>query len=387
MRRTPLCIPPSPPLAPRALRVRPCPPPPPLPLLLLLLILLPAPLIRAQPNAPLPAEKIKLIEAAVAAEMSRQNIAGLSLAVVTDNQLRWSNGYGFADLENYVPAKAATVYRLASISKSVTAVAVMQLAERGQLDLDAPVQKYCPAFPEKQWPLTSRQILAHLSGIRHYKSEEEYAGTRRYESIAAGLEMFKNEPLLHEPGAKYTYTTFGYSVLGCALEGASGQKFSDFVRANVFQPAGMDRMRVDDINALIFNRAQGYRRTKTGELRNSDLADNSYKLPGGGLVSTVEDLAKFAIAVHTDKLLKKETTERMLTSQKTRDGKETNYGLGWSVQVQDGQKIVGHSGAQQRVSTYLHMIPARNFAVALMVNVEDTRLRSLAERIAEIVLK
>jgi CubicO group peptidase (beta-lactamase class C family) len=354
---------------------------------LLLLFILPAPSLRAQPNAPLPAEKIKLIEAAVAAEMSRQNIAGLSLAVVTDNQLRWSSGYGFADLENYVPAKAATVYRLASISKSVTAVAVMQLAERGQLDLDAPVQKYCPAFPEKQWPLTSRQLLAHLGGIRHYKSEEEYAGTRRYESIAAGLEMFKNEPLLHEPGAKYTYTTFGYSVLGCALEGASGQKFPDFLRANVFKPAGMDGMRVDDINEIIFNRAQGYRRTRTGELRNSDLADNSYKLPGGGLVSTVEDLAKFAIAVHTDKLLKKETAERMFTSQKTRDGKETNYGLGWSVQVQNGQRIVGHSGAQQRVSTYLHMIPARNFAVALMVNVEDTRLRTLAERITEIVLK
>jgi CubicO group peptidase (beta-lactamase class C family) len=353
----------------------------------LFLLLLPAPALRAQQNAPLSAEKIKLIEAAVAAEMSRQNIAGLSLAVVTDNQLRWSNGYGFADLENYVPAKAATVYRLASISKSVTAVAVMQLVERGQLDLDAPVQKYCPAFPAKQWPLTSRQILAHLSGIRHYKSEEEYASTRRYENIAAGLEMFKNEPLLHEPGAKYTYTTFGYSVLGCALEGASGQKFSDFMRANVFKPAGMDGMRVDDINEIIFNRAQGYRRSKAGELRNSDIADNSYKLPGGGLVSTVEDLAKFAVAVHTDRLLKKETVEQMFTSQKTRDGRETNYGLGWSVQVQDGQRIVGHSGAQQRVSTYLHMIPARNFAVALMVNVEDTRLRPLAERITEIVLK
>lgn len=380
MRRKPLCLSLSPARAALLMSLLP-----------LLLLLAPAPLVRAQQqpqrNAPLSAEKIKLIEAAVAAEMSRQNIAGLSLAVVTDNQLRWSNGYGFADLENYVPAKAATVYRLASISKSVTAVAVMQLAERGQLDLDAPVQKYCPAFPEKQWPVTSRHILAHLSGIRHYKSEEEYASTRRYESIAAGLEMFKNEPLLHEPGAKYTYTTFGYSVLGCALEGASGQKFHDFLRANVFRAAGMDGMRADDINEIIFNRAQGYRRTRAGELRNSDIADNSYKLPGGGLVSTVEDLAKFAVAVHTNKLLKKETTEQMFTAHKGRDGKETNYGLGWSVQMQDGQKIVGHSGAQQRVSTYLHMIPARNFAVALMVNVEDTRLRPLAERITEIVSK
>ena len=359
-----------------------------LPLLLLLLLIF-APVLRAQQEGapPLPAEKIKLIEAAVAAEMSRQNIAGVSVAVVADNQLRWSNGYGFADLENFVPAKAATVYRLGSISKSVTAVAVMQLAERGKLDLDAPVQKYCPAFPAKQWPVTSRHILAHLSGIRHYKSQEEYASTRRYDSIAAGLDMFKDEPLLHEPEAKYTYTTFGYSVLGCALEGASGQQFPDFVRENVLRAAGLDRMRVDSINEIIPNRAQGYRRTRDGSLRNSDIADNSYKIPGGGYVSTVEDLAKFAVAVNTNSLLKRETVEQMFTSQKTRDGKETNYGLGWSAQMQNGQKTVGHSGAQQRVSTYLHLVPARNFAVALMTNVEDTRLRPLADRITEIVLQ
>lgn len=346
-----------------------------------------APISYAQQTAPLPAEKIKLIEAAIAAEMSRQNIPGLSVAVVTDNGLRWSNGYGFADLENFVPAKAGTVYRLASISKAVTAVAVMQLAERGKLDLDAPVQKYCPAYPVKQWPVTSRHILAHLSGIRHYKSEEEYGSTRRYDTIVAGLDMFKDEPLLHEPGVKYTYTTFGYSVLGCAVEGASGQKFADFLGENLFKPAAMDRMRVDSIGDLIPNRAQGYQRTRDGKLRNSDIADNSYKIAGGGFVSTVEDLAKLAIAVHTNAVLKRETVEQMLTSQKLRDGKETNYGLGWSVQMQNNQKTVGHSGAQQRVSTYLHMIPARNFAVALMVNVEDTRLRSLADQITEIVLK
>ena len=355
--------------------------------LVLSLFVLLAPTLSAQQNAPLPAEKIKLIEAAIAAEMSKQNIAGLSVAVVTDNQLRWSNGYGFADLENFVPAKAGTVYRLASISKSITAVAVMQLAERGKLDLDAPVQKYCPAFPEKQWPVTARHILAHLSGIRHYQSEEEFASTRRYDSISAGLDMFKNDPLLHEPGVKYTYTTFGYSVLGCAVEGASGQKFADFTRDNIFKPAGMDRMRVDSINELIPNRAQGYRRARDGQLRNSDIADNSYKLPGGGFASTVEDLAKLAIAVQTNSILKKETGEQMLTGQKLRDGKETSYGLGWSVQTQNNQKLVGHSGAQQRVSTFLHMIPARAFAMAIMVNVEDTRLRSLADQITEIVLK
>jgi CubicO group peptidase (beta-lactamase class C family) len=338
-------------------------------------------------HAPLPSEKVKQIEALISAEMSKQKIPGLSVAVVTDKQLRWSNGYGWSDVENNVTARSLTVYRLGSLSKPITAVAVMQLVERGRIDLDAPVQKYCPAFPEKQWPVTTREVLGHLSGIRHYKSDEEFNSTRHYESLTEALAMFKDDPLLQEPGVKYTYSTFGFSVLGCEIEGASGEKFADYVRENVFVPAGMERMRVDSISEIIPNRAQGYRKTKAGELINSPLADNSYKVPGGGFVSTVEDLARFAVAIETDKLLKHETTEQMFTSQKTRDGKATNYGFGWNINTRNGQRIVGHSGAQQRVSTTLHLIPARGLAVVLMANLEDLRLGDLAIQIGEILLK
>ena len=349
----------------------------------LCLLLLPSAAAQAQ----LPAEKIRRIEALISAEMAKQKIPGLSVAVVTDRQLRWSNGYGLSDVENNVAAKAATVYRLGSISKPITATAVMQLFERGKLDLDAPVQKYCPAFPEKQWPVTTREVLAHLSGIRHYKSDEEFNSTRHFASTVEALEMFKGDPLLHEPGVKYTYSTFGYTLLGCVVEGASGQTFADFVRENVFKPAGMDRMRVDSVADIIPNRAQGYRITEKGELTNSPLADNSYKVPGGGFVSTAEDLARFAVAVETNKLLKRETTELMFTSQKTRDGKETKYGLGWGVNVRGGQRIIGHSGAQQRVSTILHMQPDQGLAVVIMANLEGARLGDLATRIGDILLK
>ena len=355
---------------------------------LLFLLFVAAPLTSAQQTSrtPLPAEKIKQIEALISTEMSRQNIPGLSVAVVAGGQLRWSNGYGLADLENFVPAKAATVYRLGSISKPITALAVLQLAERGKLDLDAPVQKYCPAFPEKQWPVTTRQLLGHLSGIRHYKSEEEFDSTRFYPTMVEALAMFKDDPLLHEPGAKYTYTTFGYTVLGCVLESAGGMKYGDYVRENIFKPAGMDRMRVDSISDIIHNRAQGYRKTDSGALINSPLADNSYKIPGGGLVSTVEDLARFAIAVQSHTLLKKETTEQMFTRQKTKDGKETNYSLGWSVGVQNGVRFAGHSGGQQRITTFLHMLPDKGVAVAVMVNLEGARLGDLVTKIGDLLL-
>ena len=144
---------------------------------------------------------------------------------------------------------------------------------------------------------------------------------------------------------------------------------------------------MDSVSDVIPNRAQGYRRTKDGELKNSPLADNSYKAPGGGFVSTAEDLAKFAVAVETYKLLKRETTEMMFTGQKTGDGKETRYGLGWGVGAHAGSRAIGHSGAQQRVSTILNMLPERGLAVAVLANVEDVRLESLALQITDVLLK
>jgi CubicO group peptidase (beta-lactamase class C family) len=337
--------------------------------------------LAAQRPPGLPPQVIEKVEKAISAEMSRQNIPGLSVAVVTDHQLRWSNGYGMADMENFVPAKSMTVYRLGSVSKPITATAVMQLVERGKLDLDAPIQTYCPAFPKKQWPITTRLLLGHLSGIRHYK-DKEIESTRHYTSMVESLEIFKDDPLLFEPGTNFSYTTYGYTVLGCVVEGASGMKFADFVRDNIFRPAGMEHIRVDDVFEIIPNRAQGYQKTKSGELRNSGLADTSYKIPGGGFCSTVEDLAKFAIAVETGVLIKKGTLEQMWTAQKTRAGQSTGYGFGWGIINQNG-----HNGGQQRISTQLYLLPDPGFAVALMANLEGANLSGLARQIADLVVQ
>ena len=133
----------------------------------LLALAQPAPAVSPSPSPGLRPAAIQAVEAAIAATMSAERIPGLSVAVMTHGELRWSSGFGQADLENAVPATADTVYRLASISKPITAVAAMQLAERGRLDLDAPVQKYVPGFPPKPWPVTTRAVLGHLSGIRH----------------------------------------------------------------------------------------------------------------------------------------------------------------------------------------------------------------------------
>lgn len=335
---------------------------------------------RALPG--LPPDRVQRTETAIRAEMERQNIPGLSVAVVTDGELKWSSGYGLQDLENQVPARPVTSYRLGSISKPITALAAMQLWEQGRLDLDAPVQKYVPGFPEKPWPVTTRHLLGHLGGVRHYRGDEINI-TRHYPTLLEGLEIFRAAPLLHQPGSKYAYTTYGYNLVGCVVEGASGRKFTDYLHDRIFKPAGTRSLRPDSVHEIIPNRAQGYRKGVDGRLRNSNLADTSYKIPGGGLCGTVEDLAHLALAVQQGKIVKPETLELMWTRQKLLDGRETAYGLGWALSTRQGEREVAHGGGQQRISTYLYMLPERQCAVALMTNLEGARLGELARQIAD----
>lgn len=339
----------------------------------------------------LPADKVKKIEAEITAWMAQHKAPALSVAIVTDDQLRWSKGYGLSDIENNVPTRGDTAYRLASIAKSITATAVMQLVERGKIDLDAPVNKYCAAYPEKQnlkdapdkqFSVTVRQLLIHHGGVRHNKPEEVFS-TRHFNNINDAVASFKDDPLVIEPGSKYSYSTPGYTLLGCAIEGASGTSYLDYVRENIFKPAGMTRTQADDVYAVITNRARGYRKTQSGEIQNAPLHDTSIKIPGGGLVSTAEDLAKFAIAVNTNRLVKAETLAQMWTKPKTPDGKEQGYALGFLINDQNGLLRVFNDGSQAGTRTYLYLLPKRKFAVALMTNLERAWCEELVPKIIE----
>ena len=245
-------------------------------------------------------------------------IPGLSLAVVDGGVVRLQEAHGFADVENGVPARPESVYRLASVSKPMTAVAVLHLYERRLIDLDAPVWRYCPEFPEKPWPVTARQLLCHQGGVRHYRPEEPTL-TRRFETSAESLALFRDDPLLHEPGTQVRYSTFGYNLLGCAAAGAARTPFLELLREAVFGPAEMSSTGADDQRAIVPNRAQGYTRDAEGRLRNSALADMSYKVPGGGLSGTAADVARFGSALGSGRLLSAGVLEQMLTRQ-TRAG-------------------------------------------------------------------
>lgn len=331
--------------------------------------------------AQIPAARQQEIEKLVAQEMSRQNMPGISIAVAVGGELVWSAGYGFADLENFVPAKPLTMYRLASVSKPITAVAVLQLSENGKIDLDQPVRRYVPSFPAKPWTITVRQLLGHLGGIRHYESNEEVNNTHHYPDMLTPLKLFQNDPLVAEPGTRYNYSSYGYVLLGAALEAAAGQRYMEYLRSRIFAPAGMERLRQDHAFALIPNRARGYVLNSSGQLQNCSLADTSNKVAGGGLIGNVEDLVRFASAVRAGRLLKHGSVEAMFTPQRLPEGKHSLYGLGWNVMTLDNRKLVSHTGGQQGTSTILAMLPREGAVVALMTNLEKAQLRDLSSRV------
>jgi CubicO group peptidase (beta-lactamase class C family) len=335
-------------------------------------------------------EKRAQIEKSVSSFMSANSVPGIGAAVVLDGEPVWSAGFGMSDLEDSAPVTSATLFRLGSISKPITAVAVLQLYERGRLDLDAPVQKYCPAFPKKDWPITSRELLGHLGGIRHYNSDGKgdipEDSARHFSSMEESLQIFAADPLVAKPGAKFNYSTYGYTLLGCVLEGAASEKYLDFVKKNVFQLAAMEQTQADDFFAVIPHRTRWYHRDKAGVVRNAGVLDSSYKIPGGGLISSADDMARFEAAILADRLVKRPTRELMWTSLKTEDGKPTGYGLGWGILNKFGIHIVAHTGGQQGTSTAFALVSERRAGVVVLANMDAVNSGGLAEEILKIVL-
>jgi len=314
--------------------------------------------------------------------MKEEPVPALTVAIAVDGRLAYSKAFGEADIENQVKATPNTLIRTGSLAKPISAVAAMTLFEAGKLDLDAPVQKYCPAFPQKQWMVTTRQVLGHVAGIRHYK-DGEMDSIRHYESMSDGIAIFGNEPLLFEPGTKYEYSTYGYTVIGCVIEGASGEKFADYVARSVLRAAGMTHTFIDDRWRIVPHRARPYTK-KDFRIINAGFMDSSYKIPGGGLLSTAEDLVRFETALAEGKLLKREAVDQMWTSLKTKDGQPTNYGLGFEIQEVNGKKVIGHTGGQQGCSTAMVELPNGRIAVAVMANIDEVPAPALAGEILKV---
>src|SRR5215469_8228932 len=168
-------------------------------------------------------------------ELRARGIPGLAVAVAVDGQVIYAEGFGYADLEERVPVWPTTKFRIGSISKTLTSVAVMQLVEAGKLDLDAPVQKYVPSFPDKDGKITPRLLAGHLAGIRHYKGDE-FLISNHYDSVVDALKIFEDDPLVAAPGTEFHYSSYGFDLLSAVIEGASRENFLRYMQNHVFTP-------------------------------------------------------------------------------------------------------------------------------------------------------
>jgi CubicO group peptidase (beta-lactamase class C family) len=331
------------------------------------------------------AEAIKKFEKFVNEQMTLNKATGLSVGFMKGDYI-WTKGFGFSDLENKVPAKPESSYRLASITKTITAIAVLQLVEAGKIDLDAEVQTYVPYFPNKKWPVTVRLLLGHIGGISHYKNYDVEGHIKVHKNTKEALAIFQDFDLVAEPGTKYNYSSYGFNLLGAVIEGASGQSYGDYIKKHIFDPLGMENSRMDDPEDLISNRVNGYRLIK-GEVKNSEFVDVSSRFAGGGTRSTVVDLLKYAKGITEGKLLKSQTWKDAFTSMATRDGSFTGYGMGWRVQPWRGHFQVSHTGSQPETRTYFLIFPTENFSIAVASNLEGLNLTPYVRRLAELVLE
>jgi CubicO group peptidase (beta-lactamase class C family) len=345
------------------------------------------------------------VERAIRLELEQSGAPSIQVAIGHGGEIIFEGAFGLADVENDVPASPETRYRSASISKWLTATAAMRLAEQGHLDLDVSIQRYCPEFPQKDWPITTRQLLTHSSGIRHYADYESELGSAdtmedraeierrktrdqlstytRYTDVEAALDSFKDDPLVFEPGKKWLYTSFGYRLLACVLEGASGRTYRALLQEEVLQPAGMSGTTPDDAWTITPHRASGYRLDRGEPLRRADMRDVSENLPAGGHLTTATDLVMFAQAFLAGRLVSAESAALMTQGLSNDSDESVNY-TSWRHAIPSRDKYaygimsfpnennlwIGHTGRQAGGSSIVILVPDQEIAIAILTNVK-----------------
>ncbi len=347
------------------------------------------------------------VTGAMKRHVKNNGLPSLQIAIGHNGKIIFDDATGYADLENRVLATKGTLYRTASISKWMTAAVTMKLSEQGLIDLDADVQNYCSNYPKKKFSISTRQILTHTSGIRHYKNfdellehavDENQRGLikhernatilglyRRFTDRKMPLEGFKNDPLLFQPGTDWSYSSHGFRLIGCILEGASGKLYQDLLQELVFTPSAMASITEDDAWAIVPNRAAVYRAMKGKKLRRADMRDTSGNLPAGGHLSTAGDLARFVLTFNDGRLVSLQNVTLMTTpydvgetlrnKSSWRDAipSKGHYGYGVMIFPSEGSYRYGHSGQQPGASTIVIYIPEQDITLAVMTNMKGWR--------------
>jgi CubicO group peptidase (beta-lactamase class C family) len=329
----------------------------------------------------------------VRSRLIEQNLPGVSVAVGVAGETVWTEGFGWADLEKRVPLSPNQRFRIGTASTVLTSAAVGLLLERNKLNLDDEIQAYVPEFPKKQWPVTLRQLMGHVAGVRNDSGDEGPLFSQRCKRPVEALPFFADRPLLFEPGTEFRHSSYGWILVSAAIEAAAGQGFVSFMQSEVFEPLGMHDTRPESLTEPIPDRVTPYFPRFAGDpkygpdpMRELDLSCYS---GSSVFLSTPSDLVRFGMALTTGKLLQPSTVQSLQTSQRLRSGEETGYGLGWDLETVtlggEQAHVVGHHGdILGGMAASLMILRERGIVVAVTSNTSYSDTVSLASKIMEI---
>ncbi|MCK0161780.1 serine hydrolase domain-containing protein [Allomuricauda sp. F6463D] len=307
--------------------------------------------------------------------VAEKKVPGLAVTILNQGKPILKKGYGFSNFENRkrIDPKQ-TIFRIASISKCITGLALGKMEEDGIIDLDESLYTYVPYYPKKQYDFTLRQLAGHIAGIRGYRGKE-FALNQDY-SIKEGVGIFKNDPLIFEPGSNYLYNSFDFVLLSLAMQEVSGVPFQQYVKENVLKSLGMENTFPQEDG--VENLAQFYTKRSLC-FKKAVEVNNVYKLAGGGFLSTSEDVAKLGQCILEQKLLKVETYGQLLTSQIVNEN-PTYYGIGFQVSKDSkGRNFVGHVGNSVGAYTNLFVYPEAEKVIAVLINCTDPKVQALLD--------
>ncbi len=291
-----------------------------------------------------------------------------------------SRGYGMANIELAVPNTPQTIFRLGSITKQFTSMAVTMLQERGKLSVNDPICKYLTECPAVWQPVTVKNLLTHTSGIQNYTSFPDFPKTAVQPiSSAEMIALLRDKPLEFTPGEKFAYSNSGYFLLGTIIERVSAKTYADFLQENIFTPLGMKQTGYDSSVRIIKNRAAGYAK-QSGEIVNAAYMDMTIPGAAGALYSTTGDLLLWDQALYTEKLVNRKSLDEMFAPPKG----DTGYAYGWSIGKRFDRQLIGHGGGIYGFATQISRFPADRITVIVLSNVQSASAGKIANDLGAI---
>jgi len=325
---------------------------------------------------------------ALFADYAKSDCPGASVTVLHQGKVLFAKGYGLADVQARIPCITNTNFRLASVTKQFTAMAVMILADRKKLSLDETLPDFFPEFPEYGRKITVRHLLTHTSGLIDYEDIIPPGTTIAVLDRDVLRLLVRQDHGYFPPGSKFKYSNSAYALLALIIEARSGQTFAHFLKQNIFLPLKMGQtIAYEQGSTIVSHRAYGYSaRANADSFERTDQSLTSSVLGDGGIYSSVADLRKWDEALHTTKLVRRKTLDEIFTPGPETDHADARYGFGWYIGSYRGAKEIWHSGTTRGFSTRIVRYPEKHFAVIILTNRTDAKLAEIPHQIADLVV-